>query len=100
MVRVITRLQAQNDLDDIDQFGIAQFGVEVSDRYMRGFFDAFDQLANFPEIGPIYPGIRPSIRFLTHRSHHIFYDFDGKIVTVVRILHHAMNASRALAQLQ
>ena len=68
MARVITRPAAQRDLEEIDLHGIANFGVEVSDRYMSGFFDAFDQLAQFPELGPIYPGIRPPIRFLTHAT--------------------------------
>lgn len=98
MAKVVTRPAAQIDMEEIDLYGIVNFGVAAAERYMSGFFDAFDRLARFPEIGPIYPGIRPTIRFLTFREHHIFYDFDGETVTVVRILHHAANAKRALMQ--
>jgi toxin ParE1/3/4 len=98
MARVVTRPAAQNDLEEIDLFGITRFGVAVSDRYMSGFFEAFDRQARFPELGPIFPGVRPAIRFLTYREHHIFYDIDGEMVTIVRILHHAADAKRWLMQ--
>ncbi|MEO6717178.1 MAG: type II toxin-antitoxin system RelE/ParE family toxin [Novosphingobium sp.] len=98
MAEVITRPTAQLDMEEIDLYGIVKFGNVAAEHYMVGFFDAFDRLARFPEIGPIYPGIRPVIRFLTYREHHIFYDFDGETVVVVRILHHAANAKYALVQ--
>lgn len=85
-------------MEEIDLYGIVNFGAAPAERYMSGFFDAFDRLARFPEIGPPYPGIRPAIRFLTYREHHIFYDYDGETVVVVRILHHAANAKRVLMQ--
>jgi toxin ParE1/3/4 len=97
-VEVVTRPAAQVDLEEIDLYGIVEFGAAVAERYMSGFFDAFDRLARYPEIGPIYPGIRPAIRFLTYREHHIFYDYDGETVVIVRILHHAANARLALMQ--
>ena len=98
MAEVITRLAAQVDMEEIDLFGIVEFGAAAAERYMSGFFDAFDRLARYPEIGPIYPGIRPAIRFLTYREHHLFYDYDGKTVTIARILHHSANAKRILMQ--
>jgi plasmid stabilization system protein ParE len=54
------------------------------------------RLATFPESGAIYPGIRPQIRYLAYRRHHIFYDYDGETVWVVRILHHALDAGRLI----
>jgi toxin ParE1/3/4 len=96
MAEVITRPAAQLDMEEIDLYGIVNFGAAAADRYMSGFFDAFDRLARFPEIGPIYPGIRPVTRFLTYREHHIFYDFDGETVVVVRILHHAADVRRLI----
>ena len=74
--------------------GLEQFGSEAAGRYHRGLQDAVMRLATFPQIGPVHPGIRPTIRYLAYRRHHIFYDFDGTTVWIVRILHHAQDAGR------
>jgi plasmid stabilization system protein ParE len=55
---------------------------------------AVERLAEHPLSGPVSPGLRPPIRFLTYRRHHILYDFDGTTVWIVRILHHAMDVRR------
>lgn len=96
MARVVPSEEAEADLDSIDQYSIETWGGAVATDYMNGFDDAFARLADYPEIGPVFRAVRPPIRRLTYRSHGIFYDFDGETVTIIRILHHAMNAERIL----
>ncbi len=77
---------------------IEQFGFDIASAYMDGIDQAFERLADFPELSPVYSKLRPPLRFIVCRSHHIFYDFDGAVVSVIRILHHAMNAQRVFMQ--
>ena len=66
-----------------------RFGSDVADQYIDGIDAALAQIAEFPESGPVYHGLRPPIRFLTYRRHHILYDYDGETVSIIRIIHHA-----------
>jgi toxin ParE1/3/4 len=96
MARVIVSPKARRDLDEIDRYRLAQFGGPIADEYMQGFRGAFQRLAEFPESGPVFSEVTPPIRRLTYRSHNLFYDFDGKTIVIVRVLHHAMNAKTRL----
>ena len=88
--------QAVADLADIYGRGAEEYGVDVADRYHKGLQAALARLADHPLIGPAYPGLRQPVRYLSYRRHHIYYDFDGTTVWVVRILHHALDAGRRL----
>lgn len=83
--------QASADLLAAYAFGVETFGSESALDYHRGLQAAIDRLSTFPQIGPVYHGLRPPIRFLTYRRHHILYDFDGTRVWIIRILHHAQD---------
>jgi toxin ParE1/3/4 len=100
MRRSVARLEfsseAALDLDDIFAFGASQFGYDVAEEYHTGIEATCNRLIDHPELGAIYPGIRPPMRYLGYRRHHIFYRFDGETVLVTRILHHAMNAPTRL----
>lgn len=54
---------------------------------MRGLRGCFDRLIDYPEIAPIYPGVRPQMRVFHYRSHCIFYRVEGERIIVVRVLH-------------
>jgi toxin ParE1/3/4 len=96
MAEIIVRSEATADIAGVYAHSIEQFGLPIADRYHDGLQEAVERLARFPQSGPVYPGIRPAIRYLAYRSHYIFYDFDGTTVWVVRILHHAQDAGRLL----
>jgi toxin ParE1/3/4 len=96
MAEVIVRAEAEEDLLDIYAHGVEEFGVEAARKYMAGIDQALIRLGNHPLIGPSYPGLRSPIRYLNYRRHHIFYDYDGVTVWVVRILHHAIEAGRRI----
>ncbi len=96
MAELAFRREASADLLNIHLQGAVQFGKQGADAYQNGLRTAVLRLADFPLLGPVYPGLRSPIRFLTYRSHHIIYEYDGTTVWVVRILHHAMDAGRHL----
>ncbi|MEZ5891492.1 MAG: type II toxin-antitoxin system RelE/ParE family toxin [Xanthobacteraceae bacterium] len=96
MADLIVRAEARADLLDIYSQGVEHFGDEAAQNYMAGIDKAMDRLCEFPLIGPNYPGLRLNVRYLAYRRHHIFYDYDGETVWVVRILHHALDAGRLI----
>lgn len=83
-------------MGDIFRFSIGAFGRPTAVEYMMGLDEALARLGTFPEIGRIDRAIEPPIHVFPYQSHRIFYDFDGATVSVVRILHHAMNAAAHL----
>jgi toxin ParE1/3/4 len=96
MAELIVRARARADMLDIYARSIAQFGQDVARQYMEGIDLALLRLADHPEIGPKYPGLRPAIRFLTYKRHHILYDYDGATVWIVRIVHHARDVRQLM----
>ncbi|NNM75330.1 type II toxin-antitoxin system RelE/ParE family toxin [Sphingomonas sp. ID1715] len=90
MTRLVIRPRAEADLIRIEEFSFDNFGALVAEEYMGALERALDRLSQLPESGPEYEGIRPPVRSLSVRKHRIFYDYDGEIVSVVRVLHQAM----------
>ena len=87
---------AETDLDGIDAYSFEQFGEGIADAYMRGFDELFDLLRRHPKAGVSAPELGKGIRKLTHRQHRIFYTAEGHLVFIARIVHHAMDAKRAM----
>lgn len=87
---------AEADLVEIDAFSVDLFGEEIAASYMHGFDDAFVRLQDHPFIAPLRPEFGGDIRCLVHRQHRIFYHATAAKVFVIRILHHARDAKRAL----
>lgn len=96
--RVKLRLSssAEADLDGIDAYSFEQFGEDIADAYMRGFDELFDLLRLHSKAGVTASDLGRGIRKLTHRQHRIFYTAKGNLVFIARIVHHAMDAKRAL----
>jgi toxin ParE1/3/4 len=87
---------AEAELEAIDAYSFEQFGDEVAAVYMRRFDELFDLLRCHPFAGQDVSELGKSIRSVTHRSHLILYQTEGEEVLIVRILHQAMDAKRAL----
>lgn len=96
MVRLEIKAAAKSDLADILAYSVEQFGQEVAEAYLRGFYEAFDKLKSYPEMGVLVPKITPATRSLLHRRHRIFYRYDANIVVIERIMHFAMDARSRL----
>ena len=81
---------------DIDEYSVDQFGQDVADIYARGFNETFDILRRHPLAGPEKPELGRAFRCIVHRRHRIFYTVSDDTVLIVRIIHHARDARRAL----
>jgi toxin ParE1/3/4 len=93
---VAVREAAVADMGNIFRFSIASFGRPAAVEYIVGLEEALARLGAYPEIGRIDRALEPPMHVFPFRSHRVFYQFDGKTVSVVRILHHAMNAATHL----
>jgi toxin ParE1/3/4 len=90
------KAEAEIDLDEILEFSVRQFGVEVAENYVLGIYDSFDRLLESPRIGAPVEGVEPVFRSIGFRSHRIFYVYENDTVLIVRILHKARDAEAAL----
>ena len=82
---------AEDDLDWILNYGTDRFGAAVGDEYFFSFEAPFDRLEDNPRLGEAIDDIDKGVRKLTHRSHRIFYEIDGDLIWILRVLHHAQD---------
>jgi len=87
---------AQQDLDDIFEHSVAEWGLPVALRYTEDLEAAFTMLADAPQRGRSCETIRPGYRRLGVGSHVIYYKATGYGIAVTRILHQRMDALRHL----
>ncbi len=87
---------ARADLFEIRVYSVDQFGGEVADSYFLGFDAAFALLREHPMAGAARADLGNGIRCLIHRRHRIFYHIVGDTVLIVRVVHHAKDARKAL----
>ena len=95
MKRLDIKAAARAELAQIYDYSCAEFGREVAEAYMVGLRGTFDRLLEYPLIGPVYAGVKPEMRVFLYRSHRIFYQLDGDLVLIVRILHKWRDARAA-----
>ena len=84
----ISRL-AQSDLEDIQNRGLAEFGVAATRAYMNGFDDIFLRLHAYPLIGRTHPEYGQAIRSCLHAPYHVLYRYEADLVAILRVLHAA-----------
>jgi toxin ParE1/3/4 len=87
---------AQQDLDDIFEHSIAEWGLSIALSYTEDLEAAFVMLADAPQRGRSCETIRPGDRRLGVGSHVVYYKATGYGVAVTRILHQRMDAPRHL----
>jgi plasmid stabilization system protein ParE len=87
---------AQQDLIDIQEQGLATFGLAAARSHMQGFEAVFTLLRAYPGAGEARPDYGDGIRVFSHRPHRVVYHVADGNVLIVRILHSAMDAISAL----
>lgn len=80
--------RAALDLEEIKTY-IEQENEDAAINVIRGILDRAEQLGSFPESGALLRAKRHAkdrMRSLTVQSFVLFYNYDGKQVSVVRVL--------------
>ena len=91
MTRVVLSVAAKHDLEEIDNYTIAHFGLRQAARTREAFGRAFDILANMPLTGHLWPEVSPPGRpFRFHtvlRRFEVVYEPSDDGIRVARVLH-------------
>lgn len=93
-LRIIRR--AANDLGDIADYTIAEFGIEQSRKYRDQLQACFDSLLGNPHLGRSAGDIAPQLRRIRQQAHAIYYVPSADDVLIVRVLHHCMDFEQHL----
>ena len=87
---------ARNDLRDIYQYGLRQWGQAQSESYLTTIKSQFLLLIQQPLIGAERSELLPDSRSLTVESHILFYRVTANSVEIIRILHGRQDPQRHL----
>lgn len=87
---------ARVDLKEMRRYGFEQFGREIADRYVDDIEGVFRLLQEQPRAGQARPEIGSDIRCFSKKQHRVFYRVENDSVVILRVIHHAMDAKRAL----
>ena len=77
---------ADQDFENIFDFGIDRFGLSQAMDYQNGLKKQFDQLAEHPVLYPAFNHILKGYRRSVYRSHSIYYKVEPSRIFIVRIL--------------
>ncbi len=83
-------IKANQDLLEIGFYTQEKWGIAQRDKYLDEFNEAFQTLADNPELAPKYEGIRSSYRGYLLGKHIVFYVVYQYGIRVVRVLHQNM----------
>jgi len=87
---------AKNDLREIYQYGLRQWGQAQSESYLTIIKNQFWLLTQQPLMGAERPELLPDTRSLPIESHTLFYRVTAKRVEIIRILHGRQDPQRHL----
>ena len=87
---------ARIDLAEIWLGSAERWGVDQADAYIRAVEDRLQHACDFPQSYPLYEGSRGAFRKATSGSHMVFYQIDGDVIDVVRVLHSRMDPSEQI----
>ncbi|MBL1275546.1 MAG: type II toxin-antitoxin system RelE/ParE family toxin [Ectothiorhodospiraceae bacterium] len=77
---------ADQDFEDIFDFGIDRFGLTQALDYQNGMSQRFGELVEQPKLYPAVDHIRKGYRRSVYHSHSIYYRIEPERVFIVRIL--------------
>jgi toxin ParE1/3/4 len=84
-VRVVVSLRARSDILDIHSF-LSERSPSVADRMLARFSERFNELREFPYLGPDRSELRASLRSLLIESYVAFYLVEPGRIMVVRVI--------------
>ncbi|MFZ0254347.1 MAG: type II toxin-antitoxin system RelE/ParE family toxin [Gammaproteobacteria bacterium] len=86
--------QAAEDLADIADYTMEQFGIEQARHYRDGLERCFQDLADNPNLGRSAEQLAPKLRRFEHQSHVVFYLLEAENLLIVRVLHASRDATK------
>lgn len=88
--------KADADIEQIAAVSLQRWGLARAEKYILSLHDAFNRLADFPELGRDASHIRHGYRATEITSHIAFYRTTEAGVLIIRVLHARMDPRRHL----
>ena len=89
-MRIHIQHKAREDLKQIYQTSLREWGSDRADSYYDALVKAINGLAKFPELGFTRDDIKSGYRQLSAEKHHVFYRISSNKIHIIRILHDRM----------
>lgn len=98
-MRIRFRPAALVDLDKIYDSTVERWSLKQADNYHAQLMAAVDRLLANPRSGHVYASLDSNIKYRSISSgrHLVFYQIDGEIIDIIRILHDRMDLRSKLA---
>jgi len=91
---VSLRSAAERDLRQISEYNRATHGTRARSTYLADIRDGLDRLSDYPQVGAVRNDLNGAPRCLACREHLIFCHFADGHVSILRILHKAIDIGR------
>ena len=85
------RPQAENDLEQIYDYSLQEFGDERAEQYIKDLDTTFQKLANNPSLAKNYAFVRADLLAYRVVSHVVFFNLTDSGITIVRVLHKSLD---------
>jgi toxin ParE1/3/4 len=95
-VRVVVSLRARSDILAIHAY-LAERSLVAADRLLVRFSQRFDELCEFPFLGPDRSELRASLRGLLMDGYIAFYIVETDRIVIVRVIDGRMNIKREMS---
>jgi toxin ParE1/3/4 len=89
--KILRSSEAQEDLLSIWLFGADEWSPEQADEHLRDIEDMCDRLRVDPELGRKRDELIVGLYSIPINPHVIFYQQSPKAITIVRVLHEALD---------
>ncbi len=99
MARYVILSDAREDLEQIDEYTMQNWGIEQADAYLEALTTIFELLAVRPSIGrDRSEDIGPGYMSFGHKSHVIYYKRMTGGVAIAAVFHHSVVPQKHLMQ--
>jgi len=89
---------AAQDLRTISHYTLETWGEEQQDRYLEGIYRKFEEIIGAPARWRFRNDLFPQCQIAQYSRHIILFVCKGELLTVVRVLHDAMDFERHIPE--
>ncbi|BBP46297.1 plasmid stabilization protein [Thiosulfatimonas sediminis] len=98
MREIVLTKEAENDLEKIARYTIENFGLVQAEKYYFGLSNAFDTLAQYPDLGLNCTSLKPDLSRFVYQYHTIYFTSDLCCLKVYRVLSQKQDPLRQFSE--
>ena len=92
--------RALQEVGDIEQYSIEEWGLQVSNDYIDSIEQALQRIAQSPRLLLTRPELSKKLKFYPVRSHILVFTVINKVIYFVTIKHGSMDLLNRIAELE